>query len=170
MIHLEVLKKSTFFSKIPFNFFKKIKWWSFWEISLIQTISTTNLLLLPFPKTFFFRKIHRFLRKKNVLRNRNISVAFYDNFAMFSDFEEFMFFGKTHLIFQKKINFWTFWEFLLFLSHSTANLPNLARFIHFKTIFPKTHLCFEKPQILKILRYLTNSVPFYVEFATFSSF
>ena len=60
------------------------------------------------------------------------------------------FFRKTSSSFPIKINFWTFRDFLLFLSHSTANLLNSAQFLNLETIFPKTHLCFEKPQNLKI--------------------
>ena len=72
----------------------------------------------------------------NVLRNRNISVA-YDNFAMFSDYEEFMFFWKNSSSFSLKIIFWTLWEFLLFLSHSTAKLLNSAHFLNLETFLPK---------------------------------
>ena len=148
----------------------------------------------------------------NVLRSFKISVASCDNFAIFSDYQNFMFFsGKTHLFFLMKIKCWTFrelllflshstanllslamlksscffwktsssfsikidfgtfWEILLFLLHFTANLLNSAQFFNLKTIFPKTHLCFEKPQNLNVLRSLTNSVAFYGDFATFSS-
>ena len=39
----------------------------------------------------------------NVLRNLKLSLAFFDNFAIFSDFQNFMFSsGKTHLIFLYK--------------------------------------------------------------------
>ena len=161
MIHLEVLKKSSFFSKTPFVFLEKSSDDHFDKSHYFRRFLRQIRYFYRFLKfSLFFKKSIIFLRKKNVLRNRNISVAFYDNFALFSDFEEFMFFWKNSSGFSIKINFWTFWEFLLFLSHSTANLPNLAPFIYFRTIFPKTHLCFEKPQNLKVLRYLTNSIAF----------
>ena len=43
--------------------------------------------------SFFFQKIrHLFKKKMNVLRKLKLSVAFYDKFAIFSDFQKFMFF------------------------------------------------------------------------------
>ena len=60
------------------------------------------------------------------------------------------FFWKSSSIFPTKINFWTFRDFLLFLSHSTASLINSAQLLNLETIFSKTHLCFEKHQKLKI--------------------
>ena len=43
--------------------------------------------------SFFFQKIRHLLKKKmNVLRKLKLSVAFYDKFAIFSDFQKFMFF------------------------------------------------------------------------------
>ena len=45
------------------------------------------------------------------------------------------FFRKTSSSFPIKIDVGTFWEFLLFLSHSTANLLNSPHFIILKTKF-----------------------------------
>ena len=61
-----------------------------------------------------------------------------------------MFFLEKLIYFSYKNQFWTFRDFLLFLSHSTANLLISAQFLNFETIFPETHLCFEKPQNLKV--------------------
>ena len=44
-----------------------------------------------------------------------------EKFVTCIDFEKFKIFKKTS-IFPKTPNFWTFWEFFLFQSHSTANL------------------------------------------------
>ena len=117
----------------------------------------------------------------NVLRNPNFSVAFRDNFAIFSDFQKFMsflekpicilrktqllkvlrsftklvafprlivtisilkkssFFRKNQFFLCKKIKLWTFWDFLLFRSHSTANMLWLAEYKKKEFFFPKTH-------------------------------
>ena len=120
----------------------------------------------------FFKNPSIFRKKMNVLRNRNNrrEVAFYGNFAISSDFGEFMFFPINVILFFYKNRFWNVLRnFFPFLSHSTATLQNWAHFFNLKTIFPKTHLCFEKPQNLNILRSLTNSVAFYGKFVTFSS-
>ena len=72
-----------------------------WEVLLFQSHYTTNLLLLPIFKIFiFFKKSVTFLRKKmNVLRNPKPSVAFYDTFAIFSDFQKLMFFLEKLILF-----------------------------------------------------------------------
>ena len=74
----------------------------------------------------FFRKTHLFSDKKpkilNVLRNVTISVVFDSQFATFSDLKKFKIFFEKPIIFFKKPKFSTFWEILLFQSHSTANL------------------------------------------------
>ena len=116
LIHLEV--------------FEKIKWWSFREISMFQAISTTNLLLLPFFNIFFFfKKSIIFYEKKNVLKNRNISVAFNDNFAMFSDFEEFMFFLEKLIWFSNKN------QFLNVLRIFTISVAFYGKFAKFGTFY-----------------------------------
>ena len=81
------IRKHIFFGKNP-----TIR--TIWEVLVFQSHSTTTLLLLPNFKIFiFFKKIrHLFRKKMNVLRNPNFSVEFYDNFAIFSDFQNFMFF------------------------------------------------------------------------------
>ena len=116
-----------------------------------------------FQKTHFFSKLPQ---KSNILRSLTISVAFYDKIATFSDFEDFPFVEKIRHLFEKKR---TFWEILNFQSHSTANLQKSAQFFNLDTIFPKTYLCFAKPENLNVLRSLTNSVAFYGRFATISS-
>ena len=125
-----------------------------------------------FEITPFFQKIHQFLGKKwtfweiVVFAEKSHSSTILLSLAILKNS---CFFCKTSSSFSLKIDFGTFWEFLLFLSHSTANLLNSAHFFNLKTIFPKTHLCFAKPQNLNVLRSLTNSVAFYGKFATFSS-
>ena len=120
----------------------------------------------------FFRKIHQLLWKKwtfweiVIFAEKSHSTTILISLAILKNS---CFFWKTSSSFSLKVDFGTFWEVLIFLSHSTANLLNLAHFFNLKTIFPKTHLCFEKPQNLNVLRSLTNSVAFYGKFATFSS-
>ena len=172
LLSLAIFKTWCFFWKNSSNFFSKIKFWTFWKLLLFLSLSKANLLLLPiFKLLLLFKNPSIFRKKMNVLRNRNNrrEVAFYGNFAISSDFEEFMFFPVNVICFSIKIDFGTFWEFLLFLSHSTAKLLNSAHFLSLKTIFPKTYLFFAEPQNLNVLRSLTNSVAFYGKFATFSS-
>ena len=81
-----------FLEKLSYFFFVKNKIWTFRELFFIPLLSTTNFLFLRFLKyCFFFKKSISFYEKMNVLRKRNVSVAFYDNFAIFRDFDEFMF-------------------------------------------------------------------------------
>ena len=157
------MKKWRLFSDTPFNFFRKIKWWTFWETLPFQSHSTTNLLLLPIFKVFnFFQKIHHFSRKKWTFREIAIFYSHSTTILLsLAILENSCFFWKNFSSFRIKINFWTFWEFLLFLSHFTANLLNSAHFINWKTIFPKTHLCFDEPQNLNVSRSVTDWVDFY---------
>ena len=77
-------------------------------------------------------------------------------------------FSRTHPIFKNKTKNRTFWETLLFQSHSTAKLIQLAISKKFK-LFPKTYLFFLKSKdILNNLRKLRNSVAFHSKIATFS--
>ena len=89
----KIQKLKSFFQKtLFFRNYPKIR--TFWEVLLFQSHYTTNLLLLPIFKIFiFFKKSVTFLRKKmNVLRNPKLSVAFFDIFAIFCDFQNLMFF------------------------------------------------------------------------------
>ena len=71
-----------------------------------------------------------------VLRNPTYSVAFYRNFATFSDFKNTLdIFWKNEAFCQKPI-FWTFEELILIQSHSEANLL-LFRFFIEITFFSK---------------------------------
>ena len=53
-----------------------------------------------------------------------------------------------------------------FETHSRKNLPRLAILKNFKNFFQKTHLFFQKTQILNVLRILSFPVAFYGKFAT----
>ena len=151
--------------------FNKIKCWKFWKFHYFSRIPRQICYFYRFLKYPFFSKNPLIFKKKtNVLRNRVTSVAFYDKFIIFSDFQKFMFFlEKTHLIFFIKITLWTLWELLLFLSHST-NLPLLAVFKTFQFFSRKTHLFFvRKKQILNVLGNFFAAA-FYDRFAIFSNF
>ena len=98
-----------------------------------------------------------------------ISVAFYGEFATFSDFEKTQgFFEKPIYFFNKNPKFWTFW-ILLLKSHSTANLLLLMILKKNQDVFRKTHLILKKTQISNVLN-PTISVAFHSKFATFNDF
>ena len=61
--------------------------------------------------------------EKAFLENNTIWYAFYKKFATLSDFEEIQ---KTRLFLPKKIKFPSFWEILLFQSHSMANVQQFG--------------------------------------------
>ena len=87
LLFLSFLKKTQdFFSRKTHLFSKKgPKFWTFREISLIQSHSTENFRSVAIIKKLnFFRKTHLFFLKKtqilNVLRNLTILVPFYGLF------------------------------------------------------------------------------------------
>ena len=92
---LKIFFQKTYF----FRNYPKIR--TFWEVLLFQSHYTTNLLLLPIFKIFiFFKKSVTSLRKKmNALRNPKLSVAFYDIFPIFNDFQKLMFFLEKLILF-----------------------------------------------------------------------
>ena len=165
-------QKFMFFSGKTSNFFLN----QFLNVSRTFTISVafydkiatfTDSEIIP-----FFEKSHHFLGKKwtfwEIVKfaEKSHPTTILLSLAML---KTSCFFWKTSSSFSIKIDFGTFWEILPFLSHFTANLLNSAQFFNLETIFPKTHLCFEKTQNLNILRSGTNSVAFYGKFVTFSS-
>ena len=86
------IKKIKFFLQNSI-FFKKTNDERFEKSYYFSRIPRQFCYFHQFLKYSFFSKNPSIFRKKiKVLRNRNISVEFYDNFAIFSDFEEFMFF------------------------------------------------------------------------------
>ena len=107
----------------------------------------------------------------NVLRNPEFSVAFYDNFVLLSDFQKFMFFsGKAHLNYFLKINFWTFWELLLILSHSVTTLLLLPIFKLF-IFFQKTHQFLGKKRTFwEIVIFQSHSTTILLSLAIFKLF
>ena len=174
LLSLAIFRNWCFFWKNSSNFFfTKIKFWTFRENLLFLSHSTLKLLLLPILKLFlFFQKVHHFSGKKwtfweiVIFAEKSHSTATLLSLAIL---KISCFFWKNSSSFPIKINFWTFWDFFLFLSHSTAKLLISAHFLNLETIFPHNHLCFAKPQNLNVLRSLTNSVAFYGKFATLSS-
>ena len=111
----------------------------FWELLLFQLHPTTNILTLKISaKSFFFKKNHIFFyyyQILNVLRCLTFWVAFYCNVATFSNFlNKINFFSWNPPFFSiKQPIFWTFWEILLFQSHSTTIMIQLLFFLN-KTV------------------------------------
>ena len=173
LLSLAIFRNWCFFWKNSSNFFLKIKFWTFWKLLLSLSRSAASLLLLPIFKLFVFFKNPSNFRKKKwkfweiaIFAEKSHSTATLLSLAIL---KISCFFWKNSSSFPIKINFWTFWDFFLFLSHSTAKLLISAHFLNLETIFPHNHLCFAKPQNLNVLRSLTNSVAFYGKFATLSS-
>ena len=88
----------------------------------------------------FFQRIQQFLGKKwtfweiVIIAERSHSTTILLSLAILKNP---CFFWKTSSSFSIKIDFGTFWEFLLFLLHSTANLLNWAHFLIWKSFFHK---------------------------------
>ena len=93
----------------------------------------------------------------NVLLNFTISVAFYGKLATLSNLKKFTIIlgNPIYFFFLKKIKFWTFWESLLFQSHSTANLLPLAIWKNLQFFFSKSlSFYLERTQFLNVLKIL----------------
>ena len=163
-----------FFSgKTHLIFFIKTNFWTFRELLIFLSHSLAKLLLLPFSKLFFFfEKSHHFLGKKwtfweiVIFAEKSHPTTILLSLSMLKNW---CFFWKTSSTFSIKNDFGTFWEIFSISVAFYGNVAKFGTFFNLKTIFPKTHLCFEKPQNLIILRSLTNSVAFYGKFVTFSS-
>ena len=108
----------------------------------------------------------------NAWRGVTTSVAFYCVLATFSDFGIIpKSFSENQFVFTKQSRTWTFWDILLFQSHSTSNLLLLELSRNVKNNFEKPiYFLWEKKQILNVLRKLTFFAAFYVKFANFGDF
>ena len=77
---------------------------------------------------FIFCKKNLINRAEKTFLDNTIRYAFYNKLATFSDFERIQNFPlKNPSIFCKNPKIWTFWENLLFQSHSTAICYNLMK-------------------------------------------
>ena len=110
--------------------------------------------------------------EKTFLRNITKWYILYSKFTTFTDFKNARFFFEKPIYFFNKTKFWTFWEILLFSSHSTANLlqfdekidlqtreqPMLAplRELNWQTSGKKTHP-FEKNFAFHIFKMAQNN-------------
>ena len=104
----------------------------------------------------------------NVLTNLTVSISFYSNFDTFEIFKKFqLFFQKRQLFSFKEQNFWKFWVFSIFQSHSTAKLLLLAFFKNSR-FFSKNHCFCKKTLFLNIFGKFSISVAFYDKVALFS--
>ncbi len=175
LLHLGVLKKDQDFFRKTYLFSKmNPKFWTFWEISLFQSHSTTNLILweifiywrLFLKESVFYLGKPQFL---NILRNLTILKAFYGKIHDFGNFEKFKTFFEKHLFFLRKPNFWTFWQFSRFQSHSTATLKVLE-LLKISRLYRKIRIFFRKTQTSNILRIITFSVAFHRKSPNFSDF
>ena len=94
-------------------------------LSRKKTLFSSFFPTFPTFKVFWFSpKNFKSRAEKTFLRNNTIWYAFYSKFGTLIDFEKkSCFFLKKPISFSvENPKFWTFWEFLLFQSHSTANL------------------------------------------------
>ena len=143
-----VLKKKIFFFKKPIYFFKKkTKIWTFWEILLVQSHSTANLLPLPIFakfKIFFGRHIYFLLKKPkiltlNVLRTLAIPVAcILQQICYLQPFlKTSRFFSRKPSIFWNKTQSLNILRILPIQSHSMANLLPVPIFEKFKFFFER---------------------------------
>ena len=135
---------------------------------LSATWATFKKSQILFRKTLiFFWK----LQVRNAWRGVTTSVAFYCELATFSDFGIIpKSFSENQFNFTKQTKTWTFWDILLFQSHSTSNLLLLKLSRYAKIVFEKPIFLWEKKQILNVLRKLTFSAAFYNKVAYFSEF
>ena len=149
LLLVAILKKFKNSSEKPIYFSSKQKLF----LELLGNLTkqySENLLPVAIFKIFrfFLEKPICFLREKcpafsTVLRNPTYSVAFYRNFATFSDFKNTLdIFWKNEAYCQKPI-FWTFEELILIESHSEANLLPFRFFIEITICFSK------KPSIFR---------------------
>ena len=105
-----------------------------------------------------------------VLRSFTVPVAFYSKLATSSHYWKTLdSFWKTHLFSKPAQIFWTFWEVLLILSHSTAKLLPL-NFFQKSWFFVKTQFLFQKTRIHFGSKNHTILVSFCTHLLTFSPF
>ncbi len=89
--------------------------------SMFATFSNSTKIQDFFEKGFYFS--FKKTSHMNVFSFFTNWFAFYRKFALFSDLKTFKIFSRQPIeFFSKKLNFWTFWEFLVFQSQVTANL------------------------------------------------
>ena len=172
-----ILKKFKFFWNNPSIFSKRDPKFEHFEKSVAFCGVFATFIVFWLNSRFFPGRTHLLLEKQqtlNVLLNRTISVAFYGKLATLSNLKKFTItLGNPiyFFFFLKKIKFWTFWESLLFQSHSTANLLPLAIWKNLQFFFSKSlSFYLERTQFLNVLRNLTISWALNGNFATLSDF
>ena len=136
---------------------------TFWEVLLILSHSTANLLpsVVSDESIFFGKPVfsQTFSNSSNFLRRLTNSTAFYSKFASFSCFWWINFFRKTRIFPKSAQILRTFWDVLLILLHSTANLLALhflkkswffVKSANFISKNPSTY-CFEKSYLFSLI-------------------
>ena len=162
------LRKPIFLSK-PAQIFR-----TFWEVLLLFSYSTANLLPLHFlMKSWFFFKSPFFLKKTrilNVLNHLIILLSFCTHLLTLSHFWNFNFFRwKVSSIFWNHPNY----ECLrnpYYFSRFYKKYASLSFFWLFKIILSKNRCVFSKKSnylTLNVLGNLITSVAFYSKLATF---
>ena len=145
-------QKKILLAKNPF--FVTPNFRTFWRFLLIQSHSTSNLLIAAILERIFFsdNASDLFLTKTyvlNSLRNFTNSVAFYSKFTTLSNFSKKNTFSsrKTHIYFLIKPNFESF-ENSYFLSRTLRQICYLMRiFVKITVFFRITHLNFSTEAI-----------------------
>ena len=163
------------FSEQPILFSKSLFFVTCWEISLIQSHFTANLLFLTIlKKIIFFLKTYLFFSKKLKLERFEKTYLFGRILQQICYLYHFLknriFFSKKPIQFLKKTpNFRKFWEFLLFQWPCSVTLLLLA-ILKKPRIFSKTQSIFfsKENQFLNVLRNLTQSVAFCIKSVAFS--
>ncbi len=132
----DFIRKTYLFSK------KNAKLWTFWESSLFQSHSTTNLILwevFKFWRLFLKKSVFSLGKPQflNILKNLTILNAFYRKVHNFSNFEKFnSFFQKTSIFSEKT-------HFLKVLRIFNVSVACNCTFESFRT-FQKFQDCIEK--------------------------
>ncbi len=143
------------FSDKPHLFLKKLKFWIFWEILLIQLRSTERFQLLVILRNFQFspeKSIEVFLKKPKFSTFWEISVFQSEvtaNLLHLKILRKPRLSSKILSFLRKNAKFWKFWEFSLFQLYSTANLILLEILKILKTVFPKIRFFFRKTPIFE---------------------
>ncbi len=141
------------FSDKSHSFFKKLKFWNFFEILLILLHSTEGFQLLVKLQKFLIspgKSIEFFLKKPKFWtfwENSVIQSEIKANLLPLRILRKPRLSSKILSFLRKNAKFWKFWEFSLFQSHSTANLILLENLKTLKTVFRKIRFFFRKTPI-----------------------
>ena len=159
-------KFQVFFGKRIF-FRKKHSFWTFWEISMFPSHSTSNWLTVSIAADI--KNVQNFSENLSVFIKK---LKFFELLGKLPILVQIKLklFCKTLVIVLQKPKVWTFWEILLFQLLSTANLIPLVFLKNFKVFFSEHPIFLAKTQLPNVLRNLTVSVAVDTKLANFSCF